>query len=120
MKTLAYEGERYLWDGIRWLTAYRLEVPVVVATRLNEHFAEMIEADDGAITDVQELLDRAKLAREARLLTRAERLAARVLAQRPQHLGAAAVLSSILREQFRPEEALALAERFPGSRYAPL
>jgi hypothetical protein len=120
MKTFAYEGERYLWDGIRWTTTGYVEVPVVVATRLNAHFAEMIEADDVGITDMQELLDRAKRTRDARLLPRAERLAARVLKERPDHLGAAAVLSSILREQLRPEEAIAVTERFPGSRYAPL
>jgi tetratricopeptide (TPR) repeat protein len=120
MKTFAYEGERYIWDGIRWLTAGYIEVPVIVAAQLNEHYAEMIEADDAAIADIQGLLDRAKMARDARLLTRAQRLVERVLAQKPHHTGAAAVLSSILREQFRPEEAIALADRFPDLRYAPL
>jgi tetratricopeptide (TPR) repeat protein len=80
----------------------------------------MIEADDAAITDLQEVLDRAKRARDAKLLPRARRLAERVLASKPHHLGAAAVLSSILRDELRPEEAIAIADRFPSSRYAPL
>src|SRR6266446_5628259 len=119
-RTVVYEGERYKWDGIRWLTDSYLIVSEVVAARLNECYAEMIEADDMAITDIQQLLDRAKMARDAKSLTRAKRLVERVLRANPHHLGAAAVLSSVLREQLAPDQALAVADRFPGCRYTPL
>jgi tetratricopeptide (TPR) repeat protein len=121
-KTVTLDARRYVWTGARWYGATDyLTPPVKIVRQLNALIAGQLMVEDDAVANPDELLDRAKRAQEAGgQLDRALRLARRACGARPGHVGSAAVLCSILRETHRPEEALAVAERFRGSGYPPI
>lgn len=115
------DGKSYIWTGTRWYGATDyLTPPVTIVNRLNAVLAGQAKSEDDAVVDPDELLSRAKRARESGQHQRALQLARRAFDARPQHWGTLAVLSSLLREVGRPREALAIADRFRSSEYPPL
>jgi hypothetical protein len=119
--TLECEGKRYTWDGQRWYGVDDYTVPPnSVLHKLHALLAPALVVEDDAITDPNELLSCAKRAQTSGDLPRARRLAERVYRSQLNHRGAAAVLCSVLRDSGRPEEALAIADRFSRSSYPPI
>src|SRR4051794_30356980 len=99
-------GKRYTWDGCRWYGTDDYTVPPQgIVCNLNALIADQVAAEDEAISNAAELLDRAKRAQASKHLQRAAKLARRVFEENRSHFGAAAVLCSILREMGRSEEA---------------
>ncbi len=91
MKTYEAEenGRRYCWDGKRWFDVKTYSTPsVATAVKLNQQLQTLLAPDDERIRDPQALLERAKVARDAGQLVRAEKLLQRVLDKDPDHLGA--------------------------------
>jgi len=115
-------GKRYTWTGKRWYGPDFLEPPKTVIAELDALAAPRFDADDAALSDVQELLDAAKNLEDAGHDARALNLARKALARDPDHHGAAPVVMSILRKTGRSEEALVLADGFvsAGTKYPPL
>jgi predicted Zn-dependent protease len=118
---ITHDGKRYTWDGSRWYgTDDYTQPPQGIVQRLNALIAHQVAAEDAAVSDPAELLSRAKRAQASGQLQRAAKLARQVCVADPGNIGAAAVLSSILREMGRPEEALEIADRFRSSGYPPI
>jgi hypothetical protein len=119
--TVQYQGRAYVWDGHEWYGAEDNTIPPrSVVVRLDALLDEQVAAEEQALTDAHELLQRAKVARDRLLYQRAERLARRALSLRPTEVGIASVLCSVLREACKPGESLELADRFRDTGYAPL
>ena len=115
------DGKVYVWTGSRWYDKSDFTTPPsAVIARLNKLIATDLETDDASITDPNELVKRAQLAREHGQLPRAIRLLKRAATARPNHIGTAAVLCSALRQDGRPAEALEATQHFAGSEYQPL
>jgi hypothetical protein len=116
-----FQGRQYVWDGREWYGSDDCTlVPRSVCLRLDALLAERLAPEEGALTDRQELLRRARAVRDRLQYQRAERLARRALELRPTDVATASVLCSILREACKPQESLDLADRFRHSRHAPL
>ena len=119
--TVTFEGNNYTWDGKKWFDAKKfIEPPKAVASKLHALSANQMSAQDEAITDIDELLRRAKQAQENGQIKRALKLARLIHAQKPKHVEAVTMLCSILRTVNQPEKALLLADRFRSSNYSPI
>ncbi|MFH1603618.1 MAG: hypothetical protein ABIH03_06900, partial [Pseudomonadota bacterium] len=115
------DGRSYTWNGSAWYeTKTFLRPPAAIVSRLNRQLQDRLAQSDEAVTDIQELLSRAKIARDAKQLKRSERLLSRALKLRPGHEGALAILCSLLRDVGAPERALAETHAFSGLGYPPL
>ncbi len=120
-KIIILDGDRYVWTGGTWYSAAdNMKPPVGIIARLNALVSKELKVDDARITDPDDLLDRAKQAHASEQFDRALELAKKAHALRPDHFGTGAVLCSILRKRNRPDEALAIADRFRASEYPPL
>ena len=104
--------ETYTWDGKGWCDEYYVTPPKVIVQQLNDLLAAQLRADDSAITDKYELLNRARFARENGQYVRAIRLARRALQIEPGDCAAAAVLCATLRARGRSREALRETKMF--------
>lgn len=115
------KGKRYTWDGVAWyeLTTF-LRPPGAIASKLNRQLQDVLAQSDEAITGFQELLSRAKEARDAKQLKRCEHLLRRALDLKPGHGGALAILCSLLRVRGAPERALAETDAFRSLSYPAL
>jgi hypothetical protein len=100
------EGQSYTWSGREWYgTTTHMKPPRTILHRLDSWLAAQALG----------LAERLVLARKARSddsLWLAEQLVREVLAEHPQHHGAAALLSGVLRDRGRPEEALKVTSPF--------
>ncbi|MBL8792723.1 MAG: hypothetical protein JNM56_02330 [Planctomycetia bacterium] len=118
---LTLNGNSYSWDGNHWYGTTDYTVPsLAIINRLNASIADQVAAEDAAVTDLSELLSRAKRAQATGQLQRALRLARRAFEGNRKHLGAAAVLCGVLREIGRPTEALAIANTAGVYEYPPI
>jgi predicted Zn-dependent protease len=116
-----FKGRTYIWDGKVFYGADDYTTPPLgILLQLRALLADHLIAEDDEITDRDRLLERAKEARELKEYRRAERLVRRVLNESPRDPGVASVLCSILREACKPQESLALADRYLDTRYPPL
>jgi hypothetical protein len=116
-----FQGRSYVWDGREWYGAEDYTIPPrSVTMRLDDLLAERLVAEEETLTDWNELLRRAKRARDRLQYKRAERLARRAHSLRPKDVRIASVLCSVLREACKPQESLELADRFLDNGYAPL
>jgi tetratricopeptide (TPR) repeat protein len=118
--TVALDGRVYTWDGKRWHDTRYQQPPRAVVQALDELTVADFETHDARIHAVEELLQIARIARDAGQLGRAERAAQRVLAVDPGSQPALAVLSSILRERGAPDRALAAAAHITAPNHPPL
>ena len=109
-------GVAYVWDGRRWRGANERTPPLrAVVRRLNLLLKEAVRAEDRSLADAAVLLHRGIGARTSGDLPRAQRLMQQALRWEPDNLVAAAVLSSIVREQAKPKKALAIVDRLAES-----
>jgi predicted Zn-dependent protease len=119
--TVTLDGDEYLWDGKKWFSRNTfLEPPNAIVTKLHALSAKQMSAQDETITDIDELLRRAKQAQEHGQIQRALKLVRLIHAQKPKHVEAVALVCSILRTVNQPEKALFLADKFRGTNYAPI
>ena len=120
--TITFDGNQYIWNGKRWFDRKTyLEPPTAVSSKLNTVVASQRTARDKAVADnMDELLKKAKRAQYQGQIPKALQLARQVYNQRPQHIGTAAILCSVLRTANKSKEAVALANNFSGSDYAPI
>lgn len=121
-KTIILDGRKYIWYKGSWTdTATYLLPTLQTILKLNEMIALELEEEDNLITDVQELIDTAQIAKQSFQMNRAIKLLYRALKIMPGHEGALAVLSSLLRATGKPQEALKLTEPYYKlSKYGPL
>jgi tetratricopeptide (TPR) repeat protein len=118
---VSHGGRRYTWDGEAWYGTDDFKTPPQsLIPILDALIADRLHAEDATVSDEQDLLDRAKKARALGQLQRARALAERVHDANPSHVGAPAVLCSILREMGRAENALDVADRYRSSNYGPI
>ncbi len=119
--TVTFEDNQYIWNGKKWFgkTTF-LEPPTAIIAKLNVLSAKKLSAQDAKITDIDELLRRAKQVQETGQIQRALKLARLIHAQRPKHEEAVAMLCSVLRRVKQPEKSLLLADRFRYSKYSPI
>ena len=119
--TVTLDGYEYLWDGKKWFNRNTfLEPPKAIVSKLHALAANQMSVQDETITDIDELLRRAKQAQEHGQIQRALTLARLIHSQRPKHREAVAMVCSILRTVKQPEKALQLADKFRYSNYSPI
>ena len=112
---------RFTWDGKNWYQAGTfMRPPKAIEQTLNAAAAEFLAKQDEGVTDANELLSRARSARDSGQTLRAEKLLDRVLCRNPNHEGALAILCSLLRRLGRAEEAIRRTDRLASSSYPPL
>lgn len=79
-----YRGRRYIWDGKRWFGEDDYAIPPQsVQSHLNRLAMERLADDDATVTDPSELARRARIARDAGQMDRAESLAKRACSLDP-------------------------------------
>ena len=120
-RKVSLEGRTYSWTGKTWVDVETFTYPPsVIINKLNAILLARLKERDEKVSDVQELLDRARDAKEQTQYGRAERLARKALQLSPGHLHAVAVLCSCLRHQSKPEEALKESTPYKNETYPPL
>lgn len=120
---ITFEGNQFIWNGKRWIDRITyLEPPTAVSSKLTAlRMSGKVSARDKAIADkMDELLRKAKRAQHQGQIPKALQLARHVYNQRPQHIGTAAILCSMLRTVNKSKEAVALANNFSSSNYSPI
>jgi len=119
--TVTFDGNQYIWNGKKWFDKNTfLEPPKAIVSKLDALSANQIAADDDAVTDLDELMKRAKQAQEHGQIQRALKLIRQVHEKSPNNVGAVAMLCSILRTANQPEEALSFADKFRNTNNSPL
>jgi len=99
-RKVSLEGRTYSWTGKTWVDVETFTYPPsVIINKLNAILLARLKERDEKVSDVQELLDRARDAKEQTQYGRAEGLARKALHLSPGHLYAVAVLCSCLRHQ---------------------
>ena len=120
-RTIKYDNRTYSWTGKRWIDIQTFtSPPAMIVDQLDAILLPILLEEDDKISDVQQLLDRAKDARDQKQYTRTESLARKALHLSPDNLGAAAILCSCLRTVGKPEEALKASESQKMVEYPPL
>ncbi len=118
---LEKDGVVYRWDGKTWFDLRTHQIPPRALTQtLNAELQTILAEQDDRTADFDTLLDHAKAAARAGQMTRAERLVRKALEIQPGHGGAAAVLSSVLRQRRAPDRALQETEHCRDPRNLPL
>ena len=111
-----YEGKSYIWDENRgWRDEMGMVPPIAKIEQLNKLLEKEITKADKTIKNVNELLKRARTARDNNQLKRACNLCRRVLKKEEKNKIARAIFSSILRKQGEPEKALKVTEDYKNS-----
>ena len=120
--TITYDGNQYIWNGKRWFDKKTfLEPPTMISSKLNTIVAnQRITKDKAVAANMDELLRKAKKAQYQGQIPKALQLARQVHNRRPQHIGTAAILCSVLRTANKSKEAVALANNFSSSNYSPI
>jgi hypothetical protein len=119
--TITYDDSQYVWDGKRWFdTRSYLEPPTVISSKLHALFAVRLAAEDDIVSNLKERLTRAEKAQQQRLIQKALALVRQVQDKTHRHIETVAMLCNILKSANRPEDALALADKYLSSGYEPL
>jgi tetratricopeptide (TPR) repeat protein len=120
-RTIKYDNRTYSWTGKRWVDIETFtSPPAMIVDQLDALLLPILLEEDDNISNVQQLLDRAKDARDQKQYTRTESLARKILHLAPGNLGAMAILCSCLRAVGKPEEALKASESPKMVEYPPL
>ena len=120
-RTIKYDNRTYSWTGKRWVDIQTFtSPPAMIRDQLDSLLLPILLEEDDKISDVQQLLDRAKDARDQKQYTRTESLAREILHLAPGNFGAMAILCSCLRAVGKPEEALKASESPKMVEYPPL
>ena len=105
------DGRHWVWTGSSWYDEKTYEKPsALVLQKLAASRKGKTDGEDDKITDFQEQLEAAKIAKLAGDLQRAERFLRRALDQKPGHWGALSILCSVLRAANRPDEAVKVTD----------
>jgi hypothetical protein len=121
LKRISLGGRTYSWTGKTWVDVETFTYPSVFITKkLNAILLSRLKGQDEKITDVQELLDKAREAKDQTQYYRAEGLARRALQLSPGNIHAVAVLCSCLRYLSKPEETLKESTPYKSEEYPPL
>src|SRR5690348_16932939 len=78
LMTVVHDGRRYTWDGVRWVGDDHTIPPRAMIVILNGLCAERRRVADAGVTDLEELLRRAKRVRDVGDLDYAQELVERV------------------------------------------
>jgi hypothetical protein len=120
-KEIILERSTYIWDGKRWYHAKTFVTPPIVdILKLDFLLLKALEEEDGSISEIDDLLGRARQAGEVLQYHRVGLIAQRILKLEPGHVGAATLLCSSLRAQNRPAQALKATQPMKDTEYAPL
>jgi hypothetical protein len=120
-RIIKYDNQTYSWTGKRWVDIETFtSPPAVVVDQLNALLLPILLEEDDKISNVQQLLERAKEARDQKQHTRTETLARKILHLAPGNFGAMAILCSCLRAVGKPEEALKASESHKMVEYPPI
>jgi hypothetical protein len=120
-RTIKYDNRTYSWTGKRWVDIQTFtSPPAMIRDQLDTILLPLLLEEDDKISDVQQLRDRAKDARDQKQYTRTESLARKILHLEPDNFGAMAILCSCLRTVGKPEEALKASESPKMVEYPPL
>lgn len=121
LRIIKYDNRTYAWTGKRWVDIETFSsAPTMIVDQLDAILLPILLEEDNKISDVQQLLDRAKKARDQKQHSRTESLARKALHVSPGNLGAVAILCSCLRTMGKPEEALKASESQKMVEYSPL
>ena len=120
-KEIILERSTYIWDGKRWYHAKTFVTPPIVdILKLDSLLLKVLEEEDGSISEIDDLLGRARQADEVLQYHRVALIAQRILKLKPGHGGAATLLCSSLRAQNCPAQALKATQPMKDTEYAPL
>ncbi|HGJ65171.1 TPA: ribonuclease HI [bacterium] len=116
-----FEGKIYIWNSQTWFDEQSSIVPPkAVIHRLNSLLEEILEREDDNISDLDQLLKRAREARDSLQYRRGQNLARRVISISHDHLPALSILCSCLRASGHAQQALDETEGFDSANYPPL
>lgn len=118
--TVELNGMTYSWDGKSWVGADYLSPPLTIVRQLNARVSGQLVAQDNQVTDVYQLVDRAKHARANLQHQRAERLAYQILDLEPDNHAGLAILCASLRDRGLAKRALAETDRYRHTRNSAL
>jgi tetratricopeptide (TPR) repeat protein len=120
-RTIKYDNRAYSWTGKRWIDISTFTPPPCeTINKLNAILLSELKEEDEKVTDFQQLLDRAMVAKAQTQYSRAESLVRKALNLSPGNLGAVAILCSCLRALGKPEEALKESTPYGKENYPPL
>jgi tetratricopeptide (TPR) repeat protein len=120
-RIIKHDNQTYSWTGKRWIDIETFtSPPAMIVDQLDAILLPILLEEDEKISDVQQLLDRAKEARDQKQHTRTESLARKILLLAPGNFGAMAILCSCLRAVGKPEEALKASESHKMVEYPPV
>lgn len=118
-KTVEFNGKRYTLTRSGWIDNHSyVQVDIHLSRQLDRVAAALY--GPAALYDIDDLLNQAKNAQAEDQLVRAEQLVRQALRVNRQHLGAHAMLCSVLRERGLPEQALRETAAMGTSSYPPL
>jgi len=121
LKRVSLEGRTYSWTGNRWIDIDTFNSPPAITVKaLDAILLSRLKEEDERVTDLQQLLDRARDAKAQTQYSRAEGLARRTLQLYPGNLWAVTVLCSCLRTTGKPDEALKESAPYEKESYPPL
>jgi hypothetical protein len=120
-RTIKYDNRTYSWTGKRWIDISTFNSPpAMIVDQLDALLLPILLEEDDKISDVQQLLDRAKEAKKKAQYTRVESLTRKALHLSSDNLGALAILCSCLRALGKPEEVLKASELHKMVEYPPV
>lgn len=115
------DGKIFIWNTQTWFGKENSIVPPkAIIHMLNSLLEDILEREDDNISDLNQLLKRAREARDSLQYRRGQKLARRVISIVPSHLGALSVLCSCLRSSGHAQQAIDETDGFDSSRYSPL
>ncbi len=112
---IEYQKHTYTWTGATWYDENYLKPSQVILRTLNQRLDSALVEEDHKVTNIHELIDRARKARDTAQYSRAERLSRRILELEPDNHAGAAMLCAALRARHRPRQALEETDRFAHS-----
>jgi len=120
-KEIQMDGSAYIWDGKRWYQSKTFLTPPTSAVyKLDFLLLKALQEEDLNVSDIDDLLDRARQAGESQQHERMGMIARRVLKAEPRHVGAAVLLCAALRAMNQPNQALKETQALKDMDYAPL
>jgi hypothetical protein len=120
-KRVSLEGRTYSWTGKTWVDVETFTYPpTATINKLTATLLSKLKEEDEKITDVRQLLARARDAKAQTQYIRAEGLARKALQMSPGNLHALSVLCSILRHLGKPEEVLKESEPYKDENHPPI
>lgn len=103
-KQIELNGVSYRWTGSRWYETKSFITPSQSIIRsLNQLLNQQLGGDETTITNLNQLISMATLAREAHQLIQAENLARRIIQLFPKEHVGMALLCSVLRAAGKPQ-----------------